>query len=144
MILDLRNWSERISYFLRRYYDLPSQLALRALLRPGDEMLDVGANIGMMSLLAARLVGPGGRVDAFEPHPGCVERVREILDENRIGHVHVHPIALSDREGTAVLTLPGATTGSGTLSAVPERDADRQLVVKVARVMPVATTTRLA
>ena len=119
MTLDLQNWSERLSFFLGRYYDLPTQLTLRSLLRPGDRMLDVGANIGMISLLAARLVGPGGRIDAFEPNPRCEERLRQMLRDNRIQHVEVYPFGLSDCAAQAQLTLPDASTGSGTLSDVP-------------------------
>jgi len=119
MILDLRNWSERITYFLGRYYDLPSQMVLRSLLRPGDRMLDVGANIGMISLLAAHLVGPDGAVDAFEPNPICCDRIREMLQANPIEWVRLHPFGLSDGAREAVLTVAGTTSGSGTLSAIP-------------------------
>jgi len=54
MELDLRNWSERQTYFLGRFYDLPTQLLVMRLLRRGDLFVDVGANIGMISALAAR------------------------------------------------------------------------------------------
>lgn len=133
MILDLRNWSERISYFLGRYYDLPTQLVLRALLRPGDEVMDVGANIGMITLLAADLVGPAGKVEAFEPNPACVERIAELLRENEIGHVRLHPVGLSDCNDTALLTIPGTTTGSGTLSRVTAEEPSQQFSVSVVR-----------
>ena len=117
MILDLRNWSERLTYFLGRYYDLPSQLVLRALLRPGDEVIDVGANIGMLTLLASHLVGPSGRVEAFEPNPDCATRLREMLCENRIRNVRVHALGLSDHEEVALLTVVGGAS-KGTLSPV--------------------------
>src|SRR5262245_54446503 len=38
-------------------------------LRVGDTVLDIGANIGQRAIPAAKLVGPPGRVDAFEPSP---------------------------------------------------------------------------
>ena len=43
---------------------------LQALLRPGDTVFDVGAHVGYTALIAARIVGRGGRVVAFEPNPG--------------------------------------------------------------------------
>jgi hypothetical protein len=65
MSLDLGNWSNRQTYFLGRFYDLPTQLVLLSCLRPDDIFVDIGANEGMISLLASRLVGPrreGSRV----------------------------------------------------------------------------------
>ena len=82
MELDLRDWSEQMTYFLGRHSDLPLQLAMMALLKPGDRFVDVGTNIGMITLLAARLVGPEGRVDAIEPNPACCARVRRSLTLN--------------------------------------------------------------
>jgi FkbM family methyltransferase len=122
MVLDLASWSERLTYFLGRYYDLPSQLVLRTLLRPGDEVIDVGANVGMITLLASHIVGPSGRVEAFEPNPECVQRLRQMLSENRILNVGVHGLALSDREGTALLTIVSGSS-KGTLSPVPMGDS---------------------
>jgi hypothetical protein len=42
---------------------------LTALTKPGDTVVDVGANIGAMAVPLARRVGPSGRVIAFEPMP---------------------------------------------------------------------------
>ena len=43
--------------------------AFAALLTPGMTVMDVGANVGQFTLVAARRVGPSGRVHAFEPTP---------------------------------------------------------------------------
>jgi len=51
---------------------------LSKLLEPGGTFIDVGANIGLYSLAAARIVGPDGRVLAFEPSP----RERGLLERN--------------------------------------------------------------
>ena len=50
---------------------------LRTLLRSGDTFVDCGANIGLWTLSAAELVGPGGAVVALEPHPTTFRRLRE-------------------------------------------------------------------
>ncbi len=54
---------------LRRLYEPATSKLLMAVLRPGDTFIDVGAHCGYFTCLAARLVGPTGRVIAFEPHP---------------------------------------------------------------------------
>jgi FkbM family methyltransferase len=71
--------------------------ALRASLRPGMTFLDVGANIGYFTLLAARLVGAGGRVLAIEPFQQNVKLLVQSLRSNRFDHVEIFPIAASDR-----------------------------------------------
>ena len=67
----------------------------------GDGFVDVGANIGTYSLLARRLVGPTGRVVAFEPHPVAAARLRENVELNRIDNIEVHEAAVADVAGEA-------------------------------------------
>lgn len=77
------------------------QRELGALLRPGSVLWDVGANVGAVSLLAARLVGPQGRVVAFEPDPDNVGRLRRNLEANHADNVDVVEAAVGAGEGTA-------------------------------------------
>jgi FkbM family methyltransferase len=58
------------------------QAALQEHVRPGMVFFDIGANIGFFSLLAARLVGPQGRVVAFEADPEVAARLREHISRN--------------------------------------------------------------
>lgn len=120
--LDLSNWSERHTYFLGRFYDLGTQLALKAVLNRGDRFVDVGANIGMITLLGAYLTGPEGRVDSFEPNPACVARIREHLELNRLEHVHIHNMALGADRQTMRLSVVTEHTGMGTLAEIPAQD----------------------
>jgi FkbM family methyltransferase len=130
MRLDLSDWSERTSYFLGRYYELHLQLLFPALLKPGDRVVDVGANIGMLALSASALVREAGLVECFEPNPGCVERLLGHLDLNGIGNVVVHPVGLSDAPGRSTLRLqtnrrtPSMHSGIGTLAPVAETPDD--------------------
>jgi len=70
------------------------QQALVQHLRPGMTFYDLGANIGSFSLLAARLVGPGGRVFAFEADPEIAARLRENIAHNKFTHVSVEEKAV--------------------------------------------------
>ena len=65
-------------------YEVELQAALRELVKPGMTAYDVGANIGYISLILARLVGASGRVYAFEALPENVERLRENLRLNGV------------------------------------------------------------
>jgi FkbM family methyltransferase len=65
------------------------QQALVDHLRPGMTFYDLGANIGFFSLMAARLVGPNGRVISFEADPEIASRLRENLFRNQLTHTWV-------------------------------------------------------
>lgn len=113
MSLDIGRWSNRATYFLDRYYDLPTQLLLQKLLRPGMVFIDVGANEGMMTLCARALVGEHGRIFAFEPNPAPRSILAANLERNSIENVLVFDCGLSDASGHLKLTVPTANWGEG-------------------------------
>jgi FkbM family methyltransferase len=85
-------------------YDVAEMGFLRRYLRRGDAFIDGGANIGTYSLLAAALVGPDGRVDAFEPVPSACRRLRENVARNGLDDVvHVHEAAIGDDNATVAM-----------------------------------------
>jgi FkbM family methyltransferase len=118
MELNLSDWSERQTFFLARYHDLHLQLLIDGCVNPGDRVVDVGANIGMLSLHAAARVGPAGVVDAFEPNPACCKRIETAIASNRITQVRLHPMGLSDAPATLVLSVMHNHTGMATLAPV--------------------------
>lgn len=71
------------------------------LLRPGDRFVDVGANAGYYSVLAAGCVGPAGAVEAFEPSEPARGRLLANIALNALSNVRVHPVALAESAGTA-------------------------------------------
>jgi len=71
---------------------------LRQFLVPGGVFVDIGANIGYYTLLAARRLGREGRVIAFEPNPVSLKVL--LLNTAPEGDtIRVYPFAVSDREG---------------------------------------------
>ena len=114
--LDLANWSERLSWFLGRYHDLPIQQAMARVLRTGDAFLDVGANLGQLTLLARALVGDRGAVTACEPNPRALARLRHTLATNGLHDVVATAVACSDHDGTAVLREFAGHPGWGSLT----------------------------
>lgn len=69
---------------------------LRQRLRTGDVFLDVGANIGFMTMLAASVVGPSGKVIAVEPNPDNVSLIEASIAANGFSQIRVIPAAASD------------------------------------------------
>ncbi|MBP6469996.1 MAG: FkbM family methyltransferase [Chloroflexi bacterium] len=80
----------------------------RHLLRPGMTFLDVGANIGYFTLLAARLVQESGHVYAFEPNPGNCVSLRQSLTENGFNHVTLFQNAAAEKAQTLIFSGGGA------------------------------------
>ncbi len=70
----------------------------RRYVRPDSTVLDIGANMGWYTLLAAKLA-PRGRVIAVEAHPGNVRLIEQSLAINTFDNVEIWPVAASDRPG---------------------------------------------
>lgn len=77
--------------------------AIRRLVKPGDVVLDIGANIGCHALRMARLVGERGRVLAFEPMPWPRRKLEKNLALNHLPNVEVVARGLSDAPRQAVV-----------------------------------------
>lgn len=76
-----------------------------ALLNPGDNVLDIGANMGYMAVIAASLVAPQGRVLAFEASPQILPNLKRNIARNRCANVYIHPFAVSDKSGTVTFNI---------------------------------------
>jgi len=72
-------------------------------IRPGDIIFDVGANVGLYSVLLARRTGPTGRVVAFEPEPATFARLQANVRLNSLDNVVCVSKALGDHSGEARL-----------------------------------------
>jgi len=78
-------------------YERDVSLFMIRVLRPGDVFIDVGANIGFMTVLSGALVGPTGRVFAFEPGRNNLPELRHNIALNGFQHVEVIESPVSDR-----------------------------------------------
>lgn len=92
-----------------------------AALRPGDVVLDVGANVGVYAAVAACLVGPEGSVFALEPLPFPREALLELVRRNGFTQVRVLPVAVGASQGSMQLHVTAGA--SGLTSAYARGDA---------------------
>jgi FkbM family methyltransferase len=100
-------------------YDPKIGTICRRVLRPGDAVLDIGANYGIESLISAIAVGPTGLVHAFEPQPRLAEMIRASAAHNRLPNITVHEVALSDRDAMMELLVPEQNRSAARLIAEP-------------------------
>ena len=91
------------------FYDrVPPEPALAAelvaRLAPGGVFVDVGAHIGVYSLIAAKVVGPTGRVFAIEPQAACLTPLQTNASANGLTNIVLIPEAASDHDGATQFT----------------------------------------
>ncbi len=91
-------------WWARAHADDPAVALVKRLVGEGETVVDVGADLGLYSLQLAELVGPGGRVHAFEPNPARHEALAALAAAQP--NVEIHPLGLSDHEGDGELQVP--------------------------------------
>lgn len=103
---------------------------VKALLRPGMTVVDVGANVGYYTLLAARQVGETGRVLAFEPNRRAYVHLAQTLALNRVHWVETACLGLGDAAGHATLYLaPDSPMNDPTMVCDPGLAASEEVEV---------------
>ena len=98
--------------------------------KPGMNIAEAGANIGVYTIQLARLVGPEGRVFAFEPDLHLFACLRENLDRAGVAYVEAHHCALGSASGKLSLAWDGLNSGDTHLSREAQAGATQ---VEVAR-----------
>lgn len=113
-VVDLPTWSVRMFFpaqrkgfgkfifTFREYYE-PELAYLEKILLPGNAFIDVGANFGVYTLVASKLVGETGKVLAFEPTAESSVVLRQNVELNRFTNVRTFQVALTHTRGKAWL-----------------------------------------
>lgn len=113
---DTRDMIQRYLYLFGCWEpDLTAWLTSR--LSPGRTFVDVGANIGYFSLLAARRVAPAGGVVAIEALPATFERLAANVERNHLDNVRCLNVA-AGRERGSIMLYGGDTNNSGTTTTL--------------------------
>jgi FkbM family methyltransferase len=121
-VADGRFWVDMASNFGIRVtsaegYEPETKALLVSFLKPGMAFVDLGANEGFFSVIAARAVGPTGRVLAIEPQSRLGPVIRRNLELNDAANVTLAQVAISAEAGVAEFNLaPDTNSGSSGLS----------------------------
>jgi FkbM family methyltransferase len=100
--------------------------------RRGDVVLDIGANLGLLSLRLAAAVGRTGKVHAFEPQPRLQRYLAQTFAANPDLPVELHGVALGNVEGELEMAVPRHNAGAATISG-RNRPGDERFMVPVRR-----------
>jgi len=107
---------------------------IKHIVRRGDVCLDIGANIGTLTLVMGFAAGPEGRVIAVEPNPSIAARNQQNLDLNRLTNCQLIQAAVSDKEGTTTLyCAPEDSFHQGWSSLKPSERTPNQVSVDLIR-----------
>jgi FkbM family methyltransferase len=108
-----------------------NQAVMQRLVRPGQIVVDVGANWGLHTLLLSRLVGRGGRVIAIEPFPAALTELRWHVAANGLTNVSIVPVAIGTTLGTQPFTVMPSASMGGLSASHSHRDSQPQIEVEV-------------
>lgn len=115
---------------------------LRRLVQPGMTVADVGANIGMLTLVMAWAVGPSGQVIAFEPEATPRSNLEKMKYLNGLSWVEVRDQAVGAEAGQLTFHVSDII-GHSSLYALPDTEGSREIQVEVVRLDDVAPTKRM-
>jgi FkbM family methyltransferase len=121
--LDTRDTSLMPSLVAYGYWEAGVTRTILRLLRPGQRVVEVGANVGYYTLLFASRVGPTGSVTAFDANPRAVDLLRRTLAANGLATAaRVVPMAVGDRPGRVTLHRLARQQGSSSIYAFGPED----------------------
>mgnify|MGYP002779646944 CR=1 FL=1 len=136
MFLDSRGTDVAPHIMLFGIWEPNYTAVFQRLVRPGDTVFDIGAHLGVYTLLGAARAGPTGRVHAFEPNGRHASLLGRSIAVNGFGaFTQVHNLAVGEEEGTTELRYSWEFAGGGHLAiGLGEKPSD--LVGKRCRVAP--------
>ena len=114
----------------RGYWERWIETVVRALVQPGDRVVEVGANVGYYTLIMASRAGPTGRVKAFEANPSVAALLRRSAEFNGYAdRISVVAAAVGERPGVAAFMLSPRNSGGGHVRGPAEAETgDRRAV----------------
>jgi len=104
------------AYVLRQIHEETTTALFKKMVKPQDTVLDLGANIGYFTLLAARLVGKSGKVFSFEPEPTNFNYLKKNIEINGYGNVTAENKAVSNTNGKTKLFICSYDSGHHTIN----------------------------
>ena len=87
-------------YLQQGWFERQELTFLARYLRPADRVVDCGAHVGLYSMLASRLIGPGGRVLALEPNPPTYALLCGNITANGADNVEARAVAFGPETGS--------------------------------------------
>lgn len=130
ILVDPRDNAIARQFLLRSAYEQEEKEIFKRILDPGMVVVDVGANIGDYTLLAARAVGASGLVYSFEPEPHNFSLLAQNVKANGYANVRCYNKALAGEPGRLTLHVDPSNHGGSSLIASNVPDTADSVVVE--------------
>jgi FkbM family methyltransferase len=133
--LEIKDWIPQQLYFLGKYEEKELRF-LENSLRAGDVFVDIGANIGLFSLVASGFVKEAGKVYAFEPFSSNFTRLVNHISQNDITNIVAEKLAITSDKSS--ISLKGFNDGlnSGMISEFYAGDNMEETVSSTSETVP--------
>lgn len=131
------------SYLLGKAEE-PLQNLLQLWLSPGMTVYDVGANVGFLTVIAARLVGDSGKVYAFEPVSSLANQAEYNANLNEFRQVAIYRNALGNRDGEAAFQLASDVMTGALVSKQTAESLGSTVAVEVRKLDTLVEIDKLA
>lgn len=119
-------------------YDRKLTWICSRVLRSGDVALDIGTNLGLVSLTMAKAVATKGTVHAFEPNPILQGLIEQSIQKNSVSNIILHKCALGSERGALELFVPPNNSGQGSLVFHSEKPDHQTHQCRVERLSDIA------
>ncbi|MCC5922975.1 MAG: FkbM family methyltransferase [Crocinitomicaceae bacterium] len=114
--LHIEDWIQENIYFLGDYEKAELQV-LEHLLKPGDIFVDVGANFGLYTINAAKIIKENGHIFSFEPFSQSFNALKKNIIQNNIVQITFENKAVGEKSGNLDLYYDPKSTNLGSVSA---------------------------
>jgi FkbM family methyltransferase len=103
MLVNIHDFGIGTQLFLQKGYAQARVDEIKKIVKEGDTVIDIGANIGYFTVLLAKIVGSKGRVFAFEPDPRNAKLLQRTIQRNGWSNVFLEQKAVSSKSGKIIL-----------------------------------------
>ena len=110
------NLGDRFLLFMPKFFEYDEFLLMSSYLKPDSTFVDIGANMCIYSLIAAKYINQTGRILAFEPNPIMVDRSEFNIEINKCKQlIELFQIGIADKETTFNLALSNKNLGGASI-----------------------------
>lgn len=108
------------SLVLFKEYEPNQTNLIKSIVKKGDTVIDIGANIGYYTLLMSKLVGKEGKVISFEPEENNLKLLRKTISTNKLKNVELIEGVANNKDGIVQLSISKHNKGGHNLLGVDE------------------------